>query len=827
MSSSLHSIPELLAPAGDLATALTAYENGADAVYAGLGRFNAREMAHNFSTEDMSRLSTYAKKKGKKYYLAFNTLIKESELEEAAKSLDKAASLEPDGIIVQDLGVAALIREAYPRIEVHGSTQMGIHNAEGVKAAAAMGISRVIMERQVTLEELNTIVRESPIEIEVFIHGALCCSLSGRCLFSSWIGGWSGNRGKCKQPCRRRYHSKEDKTKSEASGFFFSTQDLYSLDLLKELIETGVSSLKIEGRLKKGSYIKPVVRAYRMELDALAEGRGSELSKAKNVLSDALGRKWTHGFASKEDMNQVVQHASLGVSGLLIGEVQGRSSVKDIPFVKINLKRPLFVGDRIRIQSRGGEESPSITVTKLLKEGLYVKKAKSGTVMVADRGEAPSGGIVYKVGKSQKEEGPAAENLPLFTPKISVDLEIEVSPDQIQARFKRKEYSRWWKQNLLTEPAKNRALSKEEVAEAFSSTRSERVKAGKITAACAENLFVPAKELKRVRREFWQWAIERIENSEDFSSKTVSPGQLYIRNHAAAVRKEGAGAPGGTKTVVTCIPEDLIAKGFTPPGKSGADGFTEKNCTRTALPIQDLCSQPEDPHLWKNFSEMEALLPHFTPQKEISKLEELIHLCYKRGIRRFRLSDLAHLSLFKKSGYKDVELSTGYPFPVTNSIASAELKNFDVHRVQAWVELEKQALEDFADKNPVRTEIYRYGRPFLLVTRAHIAAEGLINDPRGRKFIVLKRGLRFSGAEAPESGEAAGVAGCGDRKEAKDERTNTDADLTYLYPYEVLSLPGISGCDGFYDNSTVQKMEREGGIEKRVESTFNFNLELV
>lgn len=213
-------LPELLAPAGTLESALTAYKYGADAVYAGLGRFNAREMGENFSFDDMSRLSAHAKKLGKKFYLTLNTLVKEPELPDLFAFLDRVDELEPDALILQDIGVFNLLKRYYPHWELHGSTQMGIHNSAGLAVAGQMGFSRVILERQVTLEEMRRLTASSPVEVEVFVHGALCCGLSGHCLFSSWIGGWSGNRGRCKQPCRRRYHGSAGGEKK--SGFFFS-----------------------------------------------------------------------------------------------------------------------------------------------------------------------------------------------------------------------------------------------------------------------------------------------------------------------------------------------------------------------------------------------------------------------------------------------------------------------------------------------------------------------------------------------------------------------------------------------------------------------------
>ncbi|MCD6396691.1 MAG: U32 family peptidase, partial [Spirochaetaceae bacterium] len=319
-------IPELLAPAGDADCAFAAFDNGADAIYAGLPKFSARDKSNNFTVTEMSKISAYAKKYNKKVYLALNTLVKEAELEEIFNYLSEVSKIGIDAIIVQDIGIVWMIKQFFPNMIIHGSTQMGIHNSAGIEAAERMGLSRVILERQVTIKELELIIKNSNLEVEVFAHGALCSSLSGNCLFSSSIGGWSGNRGRCKQPCRRRYYSKDGK-----NGFFFSPDDLYTLDLIPELIGAGVSSIKIEGRLKKADYVKRAVTAYRMAIDSYGNSKNDGkispniIGQAKMILSGSPGRKWSSGFYTEESMESLINYKSSGVSGMLSAEVIGSS----------------------------------------------------------------------------------------------------------------------------------------------------------------------------------------------------------------------------------------------------------------------------------------------------------------------------------------------------------------------------------------------------------------------------------------------------------------------------------------------------------------------
>ena len=363
---------ELLAPAGNLDCALAAFDEGADAVYAGLKRFNARERTENFSREEMSRLIAYAHKHGRKVYVTFNTLVKENELADVASELAELERLRPDAVIVQDLGVVRMARQFFPALTLHGSTQMSLHNSAGLQFAAELGLSRVILERQTTLSELAAMMRtKPPVEVEVFIHGALCCCISGTCLLSSWLGGWSGNRGKCKQPCRRRHRS------AEGNGFFLSAQDLETLEIIPQLMKTGVSSFKIEGRLRRSDYVSHVVAAYRMVMDAAAESDAcfrEILPAARARLARTLGRKWSLGYYTKNSAEHLIKHDALGVSGLLCGKVV---NVAPNGFT-VSAGRPFYEGDMVRVQPSSGDEGPAFRITRMSLNGRPVSRAARG-----------------------------------------------------------------------------------------------------------------------------------------------------------------------------------------------------------------------------------------------------------------------------------------------------------------------------------------------------------------------------------------------------------------------------------------------------------------
>ncbi|HZV82288.1 MAG TPA: peptidase U32 family protein, partial [Geobacteraceae bacterium] len=221
---------ELLAPAGSLEAFFAAIEKGADAVYAGLKEFSARAKAKNFTLQQMERMTAYAHSLEKKVYVTLNTLVKESELPQLVDTLSSLEAMGVDAVIIQDMAVARLARRFFPAIPLHASTQMTVHNSPGVQQLADLGFERVVLSRELHLDEISRIVSKSPIGIECFIHGALCFSLSGQCYFSSFLGGHSGNRGRCAQPCRRQYKYRGKE------GYYFSTNDFSSIDLIPQMV---------------------------------------------------------------------------------------------------------------------------------------------------------------------------------------------------------------------------------------------------------------------------------------------------------------------------------------------------------------------------------------------------------------------------------------------------------------------------------------------------------------------------------------------------------------------------------------------------------------
>lgn len=340
---------ELLAPAGSFDTALAAFDAGADAVYLGLDAFSARAQAVNFTTGQLSDLLSFARAKGRKVYVTFNTLLDESELSDAVERLAVLEELSPDALIVQDLGVARLVRSHFPTLAIHASTQLVAHNLEGVLAMRELGFSRVVLARELPLADIRSIAQRCGCELEVFVHGALCYSISGLCLFSAMERGRSGNRGRCAYCCRLPY--------TDSSGnrsLPFSMRDLRLDDRLEDLRDAGVASLKIEGRMKSSLYVASVVKRYRELLDS---GR-SDTSRAD--LETVFSRQTTHLYVDgwRQDSSQLIDPENLGHQGTLVGVVKRLTKDRNgRTWLRMHTSRALEKHDGLQFAVAGADAS--------------------------------------------------------------------------------------------------------------------------------------------------------------------------------------------------------------------------------------------------------------------------------------------------------------------------------------------------------------------------------------------------------------------------------------------------------------------------------------
>lgn len=331
---------EILAPAGNLEILKIAIQAGCDAVYISGKHFGARKFAPNFSDEELEIAVSYAHLRKKKVYVTINTIVYDEEWSKLDAYLKLLSKIKVDAIIVQDLGVISYVKQYYPQLPMHASTQMNIHNVDGAIQLLKLGVKRVVLARETPLEIIKEII-QTGIEVEVFGHGALCFSYSGQCMMSYWIGGRSGNRGECAQPCRRKYALYENNKKIIGPYSLLSMKDLKTLEELDTLLDMGITSLKIEGRMKSASYVATVVKVYRNRMNHLKGNHDEE------QLSYAFHRGFTKGYMLGAPNKDVTNLEVVNHQGVKIGTIKTVSKNE----IGLQLEKPLALHDAIRIKS--------------------------------------------------------------------------------------------------------------------------------------------------------------------------------------------------------------------------------------------------------------------------------------------------------------------------------------------------------------------------------------------------------------------------------------------------------------------------------------------
>ena len=355
---------ELLAPAGSLEILKGVIESGADAVYVGGSMFGARAYANNFTEEELLEAIDFAHLRGVKVYLTVNTLIKNSEFSKLYDYLLPYYKRGLDAVIVQDLGVVKAIHEYFPSMEIHTSTQMTVTGADGVRFLSQFGVTRVVMAREVSLAEMKRIHEETGMELEAFVHGALCYSYSGQCLFSSILGGRSGNRGRCAQPCRLPYT-----VEGKKDEYILSLKDMCGIKALDKLHDAGVYSLKIEGRMKTALYVATVARTYRKAIDDYLESPEKYQENMPWYLEQIKSctyRQFTTGFfyGKPSEETQIYDNNTYEKGYTYLGIV-GPKNEKGM--YRVEQKNKFSVGEQIEVMKPDGRNM-TVTVRGLMDE---------------------------------------------------------------------------------------------------------------------------------------------------------------------------------------------------------------------------------------------------------------------------------------------------------------------------------------------------------------------------------------------------------------------------------------------------------------------------
>ena len=480
--------PEILAPCGNMAAFHAALSSGADAMYLALKSFGARAYAANFELSELLQVIEEAHLHERKIYLTLNTLLKDEELNRIPAVMDPLYRAGLDAVLVQDLGLYRLLRERYPELMLHASTQMNLCSAEGAEYAKALGFTRVVPARELTLEELKAIRDKADIEVEAFVHGAMCYCYSGRCYLSSFQGGRSGNRGRCAQPCRKRING----------AYRFSMKDLCTLTDVPALVDAGIDSLKIEGRMKNEYYVAACVDAYRTLVEDHRLGVYSEEKalKLEERLAEVFNRGgFTHGYLRQVKGPDMLDMEMPGRAGVPIGEILGIADGK----ISILPEKELNRGDSLEIRLSPEEEPVRLTVGERIPEG------KKSCLAAPSTRRLSSGMQIYRV-RNARITQELEDRFLKALPQIPVWMEIELSAGKRLKLITRSvgdtEYEA---EGIVAESANARPVTDAVLRDKIGTLSDTGFELKELIIRNDKQSFIPAGEIKRLRRESLEW----------------------------------------------------------------------------------------------------------------------------------------------------------------------------------------------------------------------------------------------------------------------------------------------------------------------------------
>ncbi|MBQ9694386.1 MAG: U32 family peptidase [Kiritimatiellae bacterium] len=733
-------LPELLAPAGSFDAAIAAFTYGADAIYLGLSRFSARADAANFSDEELTQIIAYARnlERPRKVYVTLNTLIEAHEMEALLPSLALLERLAIDGVIVQDLGLAARIHRQFPGIPLHASTQLACTSLAGAQALKALGFVRIVTARELTLEEAAEIGEKAGVEIEVFVHGALCYSISGLCLFSSLTTGRSGNRGRCAYCCRQAFREYNPESDEVLSAHPFSMRDLALIDSGDALRRLPLASLKIEGRMKNPLYVAAVTDLYRHLLD----GRLTPALRAEKTenLRTIFSRPWTTLYADslKTPVDAIIDPLCVGHRGAPIGRVlRVLRDTDGITWLTFDTARPIEKHDGLQIDPPEGGRPIGFAVLKL-RDNRTRKTAltlPAGTrvdvALPPDVREIPRGAVVYcsasqAVRRAFPVAKPRSTDLRMLKP---ADLMLTLAPDALTLSGNGVSVST---PATLT-PAKDPSRTSEAAHKLLSRLGDDGFFLRTLTLDDG-GLFLPAGLLNATRR---AWA-DRARNLAETAVKSVTAtGWDAAQTPRTPVTK----AVYTLKVVVEQTPSVL---GDEMP-ESVVVALTPTTTLATVKPWLDAVP----------YERLTFALPVALRRHDMDALAGTIAALIDKGFRKFECADLTSWQCLQAwSPYCDaLELSADWTWYAINPDAEARLQACGITRCVTGPEENLPNLTALPGILPREVLIMQYAPLFIAYTRPHTKGEILFNREGKRLRMVQVGALWITFDERPWSAE--------------------------------------------------------------------------
>ncbi|HEX4684120.1 MAG TPA: DUF3656 domain-containing protein [Gemmatimonadaceae bacterium] len=726
------SIPELLSPAGSLDAVRAAVANGADAVYLGASRFNARDEGAQLTMDELGAACRIAHERGKRVYLTLNILIKPAELVDALLLLGEAIDLGIDAAIVQDLGLIRLIQQVYPGLEIHGSTQMTVHDESGAAVMRQLGVERVVLARENTLEDIRAIRAAVPdLGLETFVHGALCISYSGQCLMSGMISERSANRGSCAQSCRKDYVLADVEHGVELDrGYLISAKDLGAYEHLEEIADAGIVCLKVEGRKKKPEYVATVTRSYRDFLNRVERGEPvAPTEQDVQPLVQIFSRGFTGGMYGGRDGRNYVTRTQPDNRGVVLGEVVGYERGE----LLVDVSSPIEPGDGLGFEAPAGVGGPTVGFTAEMVRTIGTRATIRQAL--ATRTRVAPGWRVVRTMEAKLLEGARATyaSLPaeIRARKSRLDARLFGAPGTpLKAVFTADGESVTVRTEITLSPASKRALDAATLRDQLGRLGDTPFALGSVdVTALGPGMFLPVSELNHLR----QHAVEQLMMRRD-----------WARDAKIAERRASIEA------AVTAVPAPRL------PGSVAAQPIGPFHLSAQVYRIEDADAAADagateivfDPflrHPAPPVARVRALEERLRDRGLALRLRTptIVRPEERKGVQKWL--DLGipllsgHLGLVAELGEAGRDVTADYAVNVFNSHTAAEVFRLGARRIVASVELTTEELGELVapwDGNGF--DVFLYGRPEGMTIEHCVLSAAFDREPKTCRDLCVK-----------------------------------------------------------------------------------------
>ena len=707
---------ELLAPVGDWNCLKAAVQNGADAVYFGVEQFNARMYAANFNVEDMKQVIDYCKLRNVKTNLTLNTLLENCEFDNAVDLAKEAYKAGVDAIIVQDLGLAKYLIDNIPGLPIHASTQMTVHNLQGVLKLEKLGFDRVVLSRELSCEEIEYICKNCKVEIETFIHGALCICYSGQCLFSSVVGGRSGNRGKCAGPCRLPYeliseNAETHERKSIDKGYLLSTKDLCGIAYIPRLIQAGVKCFKIEGRMKSPEYVATVTRIYRKYIDMVLNNDDFIIDeKDINDLMQVFNRGgFSNGHLDSKHNRNLIFPEKPSNMGIYLGTIKKYNSNKG--HITLQLEEDLELGDSISVSN----EASKYLVSELMIKNVNQKKVSANTEVTIGRmkGNIKVGDKVYRISSKALSDFAKAsydncenKKIPLnctVTIKKNTPISMEISTNkntcynELYSSIYVKEIS-----NMIPIDALKTPISVERVVKQISKTTNTPFSFENITVLLDDGLYVPSiSTLNELRRT----ALEKVEQ------EILSRAKRTLLDLSRKSKESITYTPNVKNPEISVLFRQLdLDFDYTKLDKEkitniyvSLELFISKKYSKVISYFSDN---------YNLYIYVPSIIKTNYKNIALSTIEQAVMIY---NIKGFIVSNMGDFELLKKYS-KDYEFIGNYTLNVFNNNTMEEYRKLGLSRITLSRELNQELIKEMLANANINTEMIVYGNLPLMAS---------------------------------------------------------------------------------------------------------------